>query len=41
VAIEERRRFIGAELKATYYRQACRNLEAAITRRAQGVMMFR
>lgn len=41
VAIEERRQFIGAELKATYYRQACRNLEAAITRRSQGVMMFR
>ncbi|TQE95576.1 MAG: site-specific DNA-methyltransferase [Spiribacter salinus] len=29
VAIQERRRFIGVELKASYYRQAVANLEAA------------
>ena len=29
VALKERRRFIGAELKASYFRQAARNLEAA------------
>lgn len=36
VAIEERRRFIGAELKDTYYRQAVANLEAAVKLRNQG-----
>jgi len=29
VALEEGRRFVGAELKSSYYRQAARNLEAA------------
>lgn len=29
VALEEGRRFVGAELKRSYYEQACRNLEAA------------
>lgn len=29
VALEERRRFVGVELKASYYEQACRNLAAA------------
>ena len=38
VALEERRRFIGAELKETYWQQACRNLEAAIEKRSQGVL---
>jgi hypothetical protein len=38
VAIEERRRFIGIELKATYYRQACANLDAAIRLRNQGTL---
>ncbi len=38
VAIEERRRFIGAELKDTYYRQACANLAAATKLRDQGTL---
>ena len=29
VAIEEGRRFVGVELKGSYYEQACRNLDAA------------
>jgi DNA modification methylase len=38
VAIEERRRFVGAELKDTYYRQACANLAAAMKLRDQGTL---
>jgi DNA modification methylase len=38
VALEERRRFIGAELKETYFRQAVRNLDAAIEKRSQGLL---
>lgn len=30
VAVEEGRRFVGAELKQSYYEQACRNLAAAL-----------
>lgn len=30
VAIEERRRFVGVELKRSYYEQACRNLRSAV-----------
>lgn len=38
VALEERRRFVGAELKETYYQQACRNLDAALRLRDQGTL---
>ena len=38
VAVEERRRFVGAELKDTYYRQACANLAAAVKLRDQGTL---
>ena len=38
VALEERRRFVGAELKESYYNQACRNLEAALKLRDQGTL---
>lgn len=38
VAIEERRRFVGAELKESYYRQAVANLEAALKLRDQGTL---
>ena len=38
VAIEERRRFVGVELKDTYYRQCCANLEAAVKLRDQGTL---
>ena len=38
VAIEERRRFVGAELKDTYYRQAFANLAAALKLRDQGTL---
>jgi DNA modification methylase len=38
VALEERRRFIGAELKATYFNQAVRNLDAALEKRTQGLL---
>lgn len=38
VALEEKRRFIGAELKESYWRQACRNLENAIAQREQGML---
>lgn len=31
VALEMGRRFIGSELKPSYYRQACRNLSAALS----------
>ena len=33
VALQEGRRFIGAELKVSYYQQAVRNLQAAATPR--------
>lgn len=40
VALEEGRRFVGAELKESYYRQACRNLEYASTQsKAQGGLL--
>ena len=35
VALEEGRKFIGAELKGTYYDQACRNLGKALETRSQ------
>lgn len=38
VALEERRRFVGAELKDTYYNQAVRNLDAAVKLRDQGTL---
>jgi DNA modification methylase len=38
VAIEERRRYVGVELKDTYYRQACSNLDAAMKLRDQGTL---
>lgn len=37
VAIQEGRKFVGAELKASYYGQACRNLEAASQVQAGGL----
>lgn len=40
VALEERRRFVGAELKESYWRNACANLESAIERRTQGKLDF-
>jgi DNA modification methylase len=36
VALEEGRRFVGMELKESYYRQACRNLETASKIQKQG-----
>jgi hypothetical protein len=38
VALEEGRRFVGAELKETYWRQMCANLAAAIQQRSQGIL---
>lgn len=38
VAIEEGRRFVGSELKETYYRQAVRNLDMALELRSQGTL---
>ncbi len=38
VALTEGRRFVGAELKHSYFRQACRNLELAIQKRGQGTL---
>ncbi len=38
VALQEGRRFVGCELKETYYRQACANMEAALSSRNQGNM---
>lgn len=38
VALEEGRRFVGAELKETYYNQGVRNMEAALRLRDQGTM---
>ena len=35
VAIQEGRRFVGAELKASYWKQACQNLRNAETGGAQ------
>jgi len=40
VAIEEKRRFIGAELKESYYRQAVANLNVALSMRDQGTLMM-
>jgi DNA modification methylase len=37
VAIEEGRKFVGAELKESYYRQACGNLDAATKVQAGGL----
>lgn len=41
VAIEMDRRFIGAELKASYYRQACANLRLAERQRNDGTLFDR
>jgi len=38
VALEEHRRFVGAELKESYYNQATRNLAAAVSLRDQGTL---
>ena len=38
VALEEGRRFVGAELKESYYNQAARNLDAALKLRNQGTL---
>jgi len=38
VALKEGRRFIGCELKESYWRNAQRNLEAAIADRNQGML---
>jgi hypothetical protein len=40
VALEERRRFVGAELKESYYRQAVGNLNAALRMRNQGTLLM-
>ncbi len=40
VALDERRRFVGSELKESYWRNACSNLEAAINKRTQSVLDF-
>jgi DNA modification methylase len=39
VAIEEKRRFVGAELKESYYRQAVANLNVALSMRNQGTLI--
>jgi hypothetical protein len=36
VAVDEKRRFVGAELKESYYRQAAANLAVAVSMRDQG-----
>lgn len=41
VAVEMDRRFIGAELKASYYRQACANLRLAERQRDDGTLFDR
>ncbi len=38
VALEERRRFVGAELKESYFRQCVGNLKAAVKLRDQGTL---
>jgi len=38
VALEEGRRFVGIELKESYWRNACANLEAALKLRDQGTL---
>jgi len=38
VALEEGRRFVGIELKESYYRNACANLEAALKLKNQGTL---
>jgi hypothetical protein len=35
VALQEGRKFVGAELKTSYYQQACRNLLEAQTTKQQ------
>ena len=37
-ALEMGRRFVGAELKASYYQQACRNLKAAEDKGSQPLL---
>lgn len=39
VALEEGRRFVGTELKSTYYDQMVRNLKQALTVRKQGALL--
>lgn len=39
VALQEGRRFVGAELKDTYYKQAARNLERAATEQKQELLI--
>ena len=38
MALKEGRKFIGGELKESYWRNAIRNLEAAISERGQGML---
>ena len=38
VAIEEGRKFVGIELKESYFRNACANLEAACKLENQGTL---
>jgi hypothetical protein len=38
VALEESRKFVGAELKHTYWRQSCANLDAAVKLRDNGTL---
>ncbi len=38
VALQNRRRFVGAELKASYHASACRNLRAAVEMSMQGTL---
>lgn len=40
VALEEGRRFVGAELKESYWRNGCENLELALEKRTQGSLDF-
>jgi DNA modification methylase len=38
VAVEQGRRFIGAELKQSYYQQACKNLESVANPKQGGLI---
>lgn len=40
VSIEEKRRFVGVELKESYYRQAVANLNVAMSMRDQGTLFY-
>lgn len=40
VSLEMGRKFIGAELKQSYYEQACRNLESASTKKGKAMDLF-